>query len=348
MKFSSFLLASATSIFVLSCSTDSNSPQPSGDYDNGILVVNEGNSASGSISYFSNDLSVAEQDIFSLVNGSGESLGGFVQSMFFDGDRAFIISNGSNKITVVNRYTFEYLATIDSGFAAPRYGVVYGGKAYVTNMNSFFDAADDYVAVINLGDLSMAAPISVGTYAERIVESNGKLFVSGGAFGMGDKITVINGSTDTLVGSVTVGEAPNSLEVRDGILYVLCGSFTSNSKIVKINTATNAVESEIVFPDTMGNASNLDIDSDQMYFTVGPKIFKFDVDATSITNTPLADTGSTSFYIGYGFAVHDGRIFISEAADDFASDGSIFVYSTDGSLIDTRAAGLGPNGFYFN
>ncbi len=321
---------------------------PLGAYDNGILVLNEGDQNSGSITYVSNGLANVQQDIFTVVNGTQESIGGYVQSMFFEGYRAFIISNLSNKINVVNRYTFEYLETISTGLSNPRYGVISNGKAYVTNMADFNTSADDYISVINLGDLSVEAPIPVGDYAERLIVENGKLYVSNGAFGMGDQVTIINAQTKTIVGTIEVGVAPNSLEVSNGVLYILASGFGAESKIVRVNVSTNAIIDEVVFPATMPNALNLDVDGNHFYFTSGPKIYKVNINSSSVSDAALIDTASTSPYIGYGFAVRNERIYIAEAAADFSSDGRIFVYNTSGTLVDEIPVGLGPNGIYFN
>lgn len=333
-------------LFLASCTSDDNSQTPLGSYDNGILVLNEG--GIGEVSYISNDLQTIQNDIFSTVNGSADNLGSYAQSMFFDGNRAYIISNGSNKITVVNRYSFEYITTIATGMQIPRYGVVLNGKAYVTNINDYMSATDDFVSVINLADFSVEAPIAVNNLAERIVAHNGKLYVAGGSFGMGDVITVIDAASKTVESTINVGVAPNSLEEKDGILYVLCGSFSANSKLVKIDLQTNAIIGSIAFPDTMGNAANLDVEGNFAYFSVGPKVYKATLTAASVADVPLFDTGSISAYIGYGFAVNGNRVYISEAAEDFTSFGSVYIYSTDGIFIDKIPVGLGPNGFYFN
>src|SRR5690606_2062113 len=122
---------------LFSCDPDENivNDQPLGTYDNGILILNEG--GIGEVTYVSNDLQTVQQNVFEVVNGSTRDLGQYIQSIFFHDELAFVISNGSNKITVVNRYTFEYIATIATGLNVPRYGVVYNGKAYVTNLASF-------------------------------------------------------------------------------------------------------------------------------------------------------------------------------------------------------------------
>ena len=339
-------VALAVPMLFLSCNTDDDSQTALGSYDNGILVLNEG--GLGEVSYISNDLSIVQNDIFNTVNGDMHDLGSYAQTIFFNGDRAYIISNGSNKITVVNRYSFEYIATISTGMQVPRYGAVYNGKAYITNMGDYMSDTDDFVTVINLADFSVETPIPINTRAERIIAAGGKLYVSGGSFGMGDKITIVNPDTKAIDDVLDVGVSPNSLEERSGNLYVLCGSLDQNSKLVKIDVSSNAIVDEIHFPASMANAQNLDIEGNAVYFSVGSKVYKYDLDSDQVADTPLFDVPAQSPYIGYGFAVNGGRVYISEAAADFSSSGKVFIYSTSGEYIDEITVGLGPNGFYFN
>ena len=354
MKSNKFFLALFTaSVLFVSCNGDDDSNAPLGSYDNGILVLNEGGSTSGAaVTYISNDLQTVQQDIFTAVNGDDETIGQFPQSLFFDGDRAFIISNGSNRITVVNRYTFAKLGEITTGLMVPRYGVVYNGKAYITNSNTFNEpagATDDFITVVDLATLAVTATIPVNNRAERIVEENGKLYVSGGFFGSGNVITVIDASNNQIATTINVGTAPNSLEESEGVLYVLCSSWDGPSKILRISLSNNQIIGETTFSGSMGNAQNLDVEDGWAYFTVGPNIYKVDANSNEIGNAPFIQTGSTSGYIGYGFAVNGGRIYIAEGADDFSSDGKVFVYSeNNGALLKQIPAGLGPNGFYFN
>lgn len=345
MKFSKlFLVALTSSVFFVSCSSDdNNSPEiPLGVYDNGILILNEGNASSGSISFITDDLQTINQDIFSGINPDQE-LGGFVQSMFFDGDRAFIISNASNKITVVNRYTFEFIASIDSGFTVPRYGVVANGKAYVTNLNTFTSLTDDFVTVINLSNLTTESTIPVNGLADKIFTDNGKLYVANGSFGEGSSLTVINLASQAIESTIDVGIAPNSLEEENGILYVLCANYVDDSKLVKINLATNQKITEIEMSGLV-NAQNLNLDNSKMYFTVDSGVYSADLSATTISSAPLFTSQATTLY---GFNVEQGRIYVADAKD-YASDGEVFIYDASGILQRQFNVGLVPNGFYIN
>ena len=153
MKYFKYLsLVVVASILFTSCADDDNQvavdPIPVGDYVTGFFVVNEGPfGGSGSISFIENDFSETTNNVFATVNPN-DDIGSFVQSAFFDEERMFIISNGSNLINVVDRYTLEFIAQIDAGFEVPRYGVVFDNKAYVTNLASFNSTTDDFISEI--------------------------------------------------------------------------------------------------------------------------------------------------------------------------------------------------------
>ncbi len=109
----------AGAFFMASCSSDDNSgtkpDSPTGIYDNGLFVLNEGNSnvSSATVTFVGAD-NTAQQDIYKTANQSAPALGSYLQSMFFDDTRAFIISGQANKVTVVNRYTFKFIAILVS------------------------------------------------------------------------------------------------------------------------------------------------------------------------------------------------------------------------------------------
>jgi hypothetical protein len=346
MKLSKLLLVAllGSAVFV-SCSDDDDKDVdvPVGAYDNGVLVLNEGNITSGYVTFIGNDMTTIQQNVYGVEN-NGDGIGGYAQSIFFDDDKAFIISSVSNRITVVNRYTFKLIAKIETGLDVPRYGVVKNGKAYVTNQATFASLTDDYIAVINLADYAVESPIALNALGERIIEENGNLYVTNGAYGEGNSVTVVNPSTKTVVKTIDTGISPTSFEEESGILYVLCGNYSDASKLVRIQLSTNEIIDEVTFPETLGNAQNLNIENGKLYFTVNSDVFATTLNATTISTTPLFATGATTIY---GFAVENNTIYIADAKD-FASNGRVFVYSTTGTLQNEFPVGLNPNGFYFN
>lgn len=341
MKHTKMLLTFAAAAFI-SCSDDDGPSAPAGSYDNGVLVLNEGNASSGSVTFIGDDMTTVYQDIFGAVNPS-EGLGGYTQSMFFKGNEAYIISNGSNKITVVNRYTFEFVATIEGGLSVPRYGAVAGNKAYVTNLGSFDDLEDDFVSVIDLASYTIVDTYEVGDLADHIVAENGKLFIGNGNYGDGDSVTVLNASTGAVIATIPTGLAPNSMEEENGILYVLCADYTAG-KLVRIDIGDNSVINEVAFPASFTNPSNLVMEDNKIWFTDYSNVYRMSQNATSVAPTPVIENAAETLY---GFAVEDDKIFVADAKD-YMSNGSATVYDLNGALLHTFTTGLIPNGFYFN
>ena len=341
------LLAVSISFFMVSCSSDDNNVATSqGVFDNGIFITNEGNSAlsTASISFISENGTI-EQDIFRAVNPNAEELGTYLQDMFFDDTRAFIISGSANKITVVDRYTFQYIATIATNISNPRYGVVENGKAFIVNQADWSTGADDYVTVVNLSNYTTST-IALEVSSDHIIKANGKVYVSNGYYGNGNSVSVINPATNVIdeVIDLGAGNSPATLQEKNGVVYVLAGA-----KIFKINTVDNLISGSIAIPTTIENPKNLKIADSKIYFTGNStSVYATELNATTVSATPILSYTSTSAYGPmYGFAVNNGKIYISDGGD-FASDSDAYVYSTSGLLLNTYTVGVGPNGFYFN
>jgi len=229
MRINHVIWAMALGVAVTACKKDDGideeNPIVSRAYENGILVSNEGpfNNGTGTVNFISNDLSTTEAAIFNSVNDA--DLGNIVQSIGFTDDKAYIVANNSNKITVVDRYSFVKEAEITEGINNPRYFVQANGMGYVTNWGDTSDESDDFIAVINLQTNVVEKSIAVVLGPEEVKVRNGKIYVAHqGAFGQNNKITVIDSSTNEVATVITVGDVPNSLQFdSSGDLWVLCG-----------------------------------------------------------------------------------------------------------------------------
>lgn len=341
MKLKNLYLGIIASAFLFaSCSNDDSNENdtPLGAYDNGILILNEGNFGrpNASVSYLSNDFTTLQNNIFGLVNPT-KVLGDVGQSISFDGDKAFIVINNSNEVEVVNRYTFESLGTITENLENPRYSVVLNGKLYVTN------AISKAVTVYDAATFAYISTIPIDKKVERIVVANGKLYVMNGAFGSGNEVSVVNVSTNA-VSVITVEEGINSIEEKNGNVYVLCGN-DSKSKLFKINTTNDTATS--IESTTLKGALNMDIDGDKIYYTQATEVYAINLTATAFSDKPLFSVKDNSWSTFYGFGVIDGKIYSGDA-NGFTADGTVTVYSSTGSVLKTVTVGIGPNGFYSN
>ncbi|WP_289662712.1 YncE family protein [Flavobacterium panacagri] len=342
MKLKNLYLGIIASAFLFaSCSSDNddNNDVPLGAYDNGVLILNEGNfkDVNASVSYLSNDLATFQNDIFKVVNPTAV-LGDVAQSLSFSNDKAFIVVNNSNEVEVVNRYTLKSLGTITEKLENPRYSVVLNDKLYVTN------AISKAVTVYDAKTYAYLNSISIGKTSEKIVTANGKLYVTNAAYGSGSEVTVINPSTNAVTTTLTLENGINSIEANNGTVYVLAGNSTK-SKLFKINTSTDTATS--IESTTIKGALNMDIDGDKIYYTQGLGVYAMNLSATAFSDKALFSVADNDWSTFYGFGVIDGKIY-SGAANGFTADGTVTVYSSTGAVLKTVTAGLGPNGFYSN
>jgi len=341
MKLKNLYLGIIASAFLFaSCSNDDdNNDAPLGAYDNGVLILNEGNfgTPNASVSFVSNDFNTFQNDIFKLVN-TPMILGDVAQSMSFSNEKAFIVVNNSNEVEVVNRYTFKSLGTITEKLQNPRYSVVLNDKLYVTNSIS------KAVTVYDAKTFAYIASIPLNKTAERIVAANGKLYVTNAAYGSGTDVTVINPASNTVSKTITLANGINSIEEKNGSVYVLSGTSTKNT-LSKINTSTDTATS---FEATATkSALNMDIDGDKIYYTQATEVYAINLTATAFSDKALFSVKDSSWSTFYGFGVIDGKIYSGDA-NAFTSDGTVTVYSSTGTVLKTLTAGKGPNGFYSN
>ena len=356
MNFSKLVVAALVStFFFVSCTNDNDKVEaPLGNYDNGLLILNQGGFGKGnaSVSFLSNDFVTQQNNIFSLVNPA-LILGDTAQDIGLYQNLAFIVLNVSNKIEVVNRYTMAHIATVSSGLKNPRFIAFSNGKAFVTNWGDGNSATDDYVAVVNLSTYVVSNKIPVAEGPERIVESNSKLYVAHqGGYGFGKTISVLNGSTNALLSTINVGDVPNSLEISNNFLYVLCGGKPGYSgaetagSLVKISLNDSTISGTITF-SAKTHPSNLDIVASDFYYTINADIFKSALSATTLPTAALFSTTAQGVYGVYSFAVHNNKVYVGDAGD-YSSNGKIYVYSSTGLLEKNYTVGVIPAGFYFN
>ncbi|HET8885063.1 MAG TPA: DUF5074 domain-containing protein [Salinimicrobium sp.] len=337
------------SVILMSCSDDANpSSEPSGAYDGGLLILNEGSfgNSNASVSFVSPDFSEIENNIFQNTNQ--RILGDVAQSIGFYEHEAFIVLNSSNKIEVVDRYSFESITTITEGFMSPRYFMVANSKAYVSDWGNPTNPSDDFIAIVNLETYTVENTIPVSEGPERMLNKNGKLYVAHlGGYNSNNVVSVIEGTTVT---EIEVNDNPDEIFFDDsGDLWVLCqgkidwsgnGGDTPGA-IVKISTNNDEVEKILEF-EPLNHPDLMTYDNETIYFGAGGQIFEMAMDANTLPTEPVLQGNF------YGMKANDGLLYTTDATD-FASQGILRIFDLE-TFNDLFAfdTGVAPTKVYFN
>ncbi|WKX75357.1 YncE family protein [Zobellia laminariae] len=351
MKQVSIFVAMAA-LFTVSCSNDDDGvviEEVKGDYQNGILITNEGpfNNGSGTVTYISNDSLLVKDAIFKLENN--EDLGNILQSIAFDEDRAYIVVNNSHKIHVVNRYTFKSEGVIEEGLLNPRYLTVANGKGYVTNWGDSADETDDYVAIIDLETNTVSKSIPTELGPEAITSNEDFVYVAHqGAFGQNNKVSIIDASTDVVSSTLTVGDFPNSMQWDTaGNLWVLSSGapeYTgeeTNGTLTEINTSDNSIVQTFNF-ETTEHPGDLSVEDDTFYFGMSNAVYTFESGLDALPTEAFIN--DVSFY---SMTVNDGKLYGTDAKD-YASKGDLFIYDLNTKeLTNTISVGIIPVRYIF-
>lgn len=351
-KILSLVFASAL-LFNVACTSDDENviiDPPHGAYENGIFITDEGgfSTPTSEISFINNDLGTLQSKIYSGNNN--EPLGNVLQSVGFDGNLAYLVSNVPNKIEIVNRYTFKKQTTVTSNLVNPRYIAFSGNQYYVTN-NNFSNVKK--LNVYNK-DNSFVKSINFDRLAEKVVEANGNIIVQTDGItyeatppynelATGYTVTIVSPATNAVSKTVTL---PSNGIIRDltsynGYAYVLASDNT-NSYIYTINPLSGTFTTTTL--TGIAQVKKLSVDTNKFYFiNTANKIYVMQIGSPT-PSSPLVSAGNI---YAYGFNVIDGKIFVSDAS--FTSDSKVYVYSTsNGSLLKTFNTGIGTNGFYKN
>jgi DNA-binding beta-propeller fold protein YncE len=355
------ILLSGLAIGIYSCNPKDN-VTPSLPYDNGVIVVNEGNffDNNGTLSLLQRNSKTASYDIFQSENARPIT-GGISGYAEVNGKGIILVDNstgGQDKIEIVNARTFKSEATIlSSEIENPREVIkVSETKAYVTAWDVTGNWPDTYinpgyVAVLDLTTNQLTKKIAVQHGAQSIVKVGNEVFV-GNIYSGKTVITVVDVTTDAVKQTIEVGADPNVIGVdANNKLWVYAGG-----ALMKVNPNTKTVENTVtITPASAGQSLGkfvLSKDKKSLYYSLSSydanwnevgQIYSAPVENNSITaTTPFVNK------MFYGMAVdpETGQLY-GGLAPSFKQAGYVFRYQVNGTLIDSVKAEIVPAKFFF-
>ncbi|MDG4950662.1 T9SS type A sorting domain-containing protein [Weeksellaceae bacterium KMM 9724] len=309
-------------------------------YDNGVLISNEGNfgSPNADVSYIDQDTYEISNNIYQAVNN--EPLGDVLQHIRIHGDKAYLVMNNSNKIVVVDRASFEKIDVITEQISLPRFIGFANDKLFVSN------SSGRYVSIYNEADRSFITKIEQLGSVNNVEVAGNYVFVQQGNWGSGNSVAVIDATTNTLNSILEVDEGINGIISNGDFLYTL--SSTANGTVINKIDATDLSLAATIIAEDITGAGKIAYSEGKLYF-IGNSTDIFSVEDNLMSEPSLVTSvPDNAWSTLYGFGVVDDYILTSDS-NGFTQASIIRAYSKEtGSLVATFNAGIGSNGFYDN
>ncbi|MEQ9216748.1 MAG: hypothetical protein RLO17_01815 [Cyclobacteriaceae bacterium] len=319
------------------------------DFENGILISNEGSFGSGdaSLSYYDLASQKVFNNVFSLVN-DGKEIGDVMQSIYMNQDHAFLVVNNSNKVEALNLADMTFDFTIDN-LKLPRYMISDGDKGYVSEWVSFSDVGR--VSIVDLVTGEVQKTIDTDYGAEGVIIAENKLFVSNN---FSTTLTVIDPSTETVTKTIDVGSSPGEMVMdTDGDIWLICGGgYDANyhpledGKLVEINPATVEIKNEVDLGMNVNTKIAIDPAGKKLYYFSGTSVYEHDVELQFVSGTPFISAADAVSFNGIGVD-GSGNLYLGDSKG-FVENGEVFIYGSDGTFMEKFSVGRGPNGFILN
>ena len=340
-----------------------------------LFVLNEGQKGANNASLDILRLSDGQYitGVFKKVNPQAGALGDVGNDIVVAGDEVWIVVNNSGIVEVISAEDEKEIAAIK--VPTPRQIACDDRYAYVTSWAGAYANYENYVLSdyknikgqvyrINLKTKKVEGSVEVGYQPEGIALQDGSLYVanSGGIssqvppdYAYDNRLTVIDTKTFTETGVIEV--APNLKDVfasPDGSLFVTTlGNYSdvhSGMYRVKNNLLTGRVEEG---GDIGCNVSAATMDSDGIFWAIGNDT-EFDWGAAhawylwnfnSLTSAAVSYLPDYKFSeaVPYGIFEDGGALFVADAGDYF-NPGTLSLY-VSGKKIWTVSAGVCPGHF---
>lgn len=323
-----------------SCKEKPPTPDPF-NYENGVIVINEGNFQAGnaSLTYIRRSDDSLRDDVFKLENE--RPLGDVAQSVTVVGDKAYIVVNNSGKIEVVDLPSFKSSCTI-TGMNSPRQLLSIGNNQALVS-----DLYADAIHLVNLSNCTRTSTIPVGGWTEEIALWGNRAYVAQTGT---DQLLVLDAVSPSLIDSITVGREPNSMAIdAHGKLWVLCGNALGQAtpRLVRVNLATQQVETDWPFSSAQQSPFRLCMNPgrDSIYF-INDGIYRMSILDTQLPSNPWIAKGSHNWY-ALGVDPVTGYIYAGDALD-FQRRGKVYRFSPNSSTpLASFEVGLIPGIFCF-
>lgn len=317
-----------------------------------VWIANEGSLGNGnaSLSIFN----ITADSVFNKVffTQNNQDLGDVFQSMKIVGEYVFLAINNSDKIQVIDKNTYQLIATIP--VRKPRQMLLVNeNKMYVSSL--FYPE----INIVNPKTFQVIGKINVDfPNTEGMILLNHKIYVANWDTAC-NYIYEINPNTDSILDRIAIaGSAPTDIiSDKNNKLWVLSGNIYKGkaSYFTQIDPENKSILKNFSFPfeaDIIKPVFNRT--KDTLYFlgvnydggTAYNGLYRMDINATSVPNNLLVSAKPLQYFWGLGIDTVTNLIYISDPKG-FIQNGSVQVFNPQGDMQKSFKTGLGPGSFLF-
>lgn len=346
MKLRQLLWATALISVSFAC-TDSGEEKPLGKYDNGILIMNEGNFGTndGEVYHLNPTTEELLPNIFEAENT--RPFAGLIQDMVLEANRLYLVAN-TGKIEIVNPADFKNLGTVANDLDQPRSLAVNGDKLFISDYGPYdanYATPDSYIAVVKgLDGGAVSTKIPVSSKPEDLFSYNKYIFVAGS---QNRQIEIIDATEEKIISTIELEASPRKFYAEDGILWVYAVA-ADQAVFYTINLSSLTLGDTYTIPVTDATGKIAFDDNDEMYILTSSgypdyndTVVSVEIEGGTVTATEIM-TGS-GFY-GIGHDDERDEVYVANA-NGFQGNGTVTIISETGQVIRSFEVGRGPSGF---
>lgn len=335
-------------VFILFSCNDSQPEIPLGEFDSGILILNEGafGSNDGEVYHLNPATDELKPDIFESANG--RPFAGLLQDLVFENDQLYLVAN-TGKIEIVNPGDFTSIGAVTTDLDQPRSLTVNSGKLFISDYGPYdvdFNTPESYIAVVqdvNGGGVSQKIPVS--RKPEDLISFGKFILVAGSEEGM---VEVIDAEEEEVIETIEVVGSPKVFFESDGRIYLYA---TGPEEVIfySFNLDDFSLASTDTYPISNATGKIAFGNGDTVYVLTSSGFPEYEdaVATLSLFNSSVDPNWyeGSGFY-GIGSDRLRGEIYLANS-NGFQGNGTVTVLDESGNEVRSFEVGRGPSGFLF-
>jgi hypothetical protein len=232
------LIVGMLCLYLASCTPEDDKPLDGAfNYASGVFIVNEGSSASGSLSFYDRTSKAVQDNVYEKANNNAV-VGNSLQFCTFLSTYSYFVSSKSNTVTIANPTNFQKVTTL-TGFEQPQSIISVGSRSFVSQWGA--NGLTGSIKTIDNTFNKVTSSFETGKGPTHLEYINGLLWVlNSGGVGKDSTIQLflLNTTKDSLIKTIALPLGPRDM-IRDanGDVWVLCASYPDRAeggKLVRI------------------------------------------------------------------------------------------------------------------